>query len=96
MAEKGICPVCNGSGRVPYTGDIRHAKWRAGYNETDNTLACTNCGGQTMSVHGTGKVNLRPDGTPCVHEYVGETVGRCYHRYVCKHCGDVYYIDSGD
>jgi hypothetical protein len=60
------------------------------------TFPCNNCGGQTMSTKGTGKVRLRPDGTPCLHEYKGTTVGRCYHKYECAQCGDIYHIDSGD
>ncbi len=60
------------------------------------TLPCTNCGGATMSCRGTGQVRLRPDGTPCLHKYTGQTVGNCYHRYTCTECGDVYHIDSGD
>lgn len=60
------------------------------------TLPCDNCGGQTMSSSATGQVPRRADGTPCLHEYSGQTVGRCYHRYTCKHCEATYYIDSGD
>jgi hypothetical protein len=66
-----------------------------GYEE-GGTFPCTNCGGQTMSIRGTGVVPLREDGTPCLHEYTHTLAGRCYHRYDCKHCGDRYYIDSGD
>ena len=60
------------------------------------TLPCNNCGGQTMAGKGSGQVRLRPDGTPCLHEYKHENAGRCYHRYTCVHCEDVYHIDSGD
>ncbi len=60
------------------------------------TLPCDNCGGRTMSLKATGQVRLRPDGTPCLHEYRGENAGRCYTKYTCPHCGDVYHVDSGD
>jgi hypothetical protein len=60
------------------------------------TLACRNCGGQTMGGRPTGVVPLRADGTPCLHEYVGVNRGRCYTEYSCKHCPSKYSIDSGD
>lgn len=63
------------------------------------TLPCTNCGGQTMSLKATGQVRLRPDGTPCKHEYKlrdGSNPGRGWYRYECRHCGDQYDLDSGD
>ena len=60
------------------------------------TYPCDNCGGQTMASKGTGTVPLRADGTPCLHEYTHSNAGRCLHKYVCKHCADSYYIDSGD
>lgn len=91
--ELGTCPVCLGTGRVD-AGPGEH--WFAGYDRETNTLACRNCGGQTMSVFGTGRVRLREDGTPCVHEFVGRNAGRCYTIYTCKHCGSSFDIDSGD
>jgi hypothetical protein len=63
------------------------------------TLPCTNCGGKTMSLKGTGTVPLRPDGTPCIHEYTQTSRSnprRGYHDYECKHCNYRYVIDSGD
>jgi hypothetical protein len=64
------------------------------------TYPCNNCGGQTMSCKGTGIVPLRPDGTPCLHEYKRGPHDRprnCYHHSVCIHgCGFEYFIDSGD
>ena len=60
------------------------------------TFPCNNCGGQTMSSRATGQVPLRPDGTPCLHEYVHTKIGRCYYQSDCKHCGHRYHIDSGD
>ena len=92
--KMGTCPVCGGSGRVPAVG--LHASVRAGYDRLTHTHPCNNCGGQTMICRGTGRVFLRPDGTPCKHEYTHELLGNCYHGYTCKHCGDIYTIDSGD
>ena len=58
-------------------------------------VACRNCGGQSMYGRPTGKVPLRPDGTPCTHKYKGEVKGRCYTVYTCVHCNHRYDIDSG-
>lgn len=97
MKEQGVCPVCNGTGRVSAGDGDKYKTMYAGYDKENDTLNCQNCGGQTMSMNPTGKVNLRTaDGTPCVHEYVGREAGRCYYHYTCKHCGDTYSIDSGD
>lgn len=95
--NKGICPVCNGTGRqaVPdYQQKYKHMY--SSYDKETDTLSCNNCGGQTMFGRPTGEVNLRPDGTPCKHEYTSATVGRCLTRYTCKHCSYSYEIDSGD
>lgn len=97
MPQQGTCPVCNGSGRIPVEpSQERWKKIMASYDEATDTFACRNCGGQTMNCHGTGQVNLRADGSPCVHEYQGVNAGRCYTVYTCVHCGDRYGIDSGD
>ena len=94
--EMGDCPVCNGTGRIP-AGDDKYKSFTASYDKETDTFACRNCGGQTMSCRGTGKVFLRPDGTPCKHSYKGENAGRCYTKYHCIHsCGDTFGIDSGD
>lgn len=94
--NQATCPVCNGSGRKPVPADSKWHESIRGYDKETHTLACTNCGGQTMGGNATGKVNTRPDGTPCVHDYAYQNAGRCYHRYTCTRCGDVYCIDSGD
>ena len=91
----GTCPVCNGTGRRP-AGNDQYKQVYAGYDKETDTLPCNNCGGQTMYGRPTGRVPLRPDGTPCKHEYTSATVGRCLTRYTCKHCGSSYEIDSGD
>ena len=97
MVNKGICPVCNGSGRVPVPEHAQsYKKVMASYDEETDTFKCCNCGGQYMYGQSTGQVRLREDGTPCKHEYVSKTVGRCLTQYNCKNCGDRYEIDSGD
>ena len=93
----GICPVCNGSGRmaVPeYNQKYKHVY--SSYDAETDTLACNNCGGQTMYGSPSGQVPLREDGTPCKHEYTSANVGRCLTQYTCKHCVSSYQIDSGD
>ncbi len=95
----GTCPVCNGTGHMPCPDNLRAGGQRSGwygYRAEDDTVTCTNCGGQTMSMKATGKVRLRPDGTPCTHKYHGRNAGRCYTVYDCEYCGDSYAIDSGD
>ena len=87
--------MCNGTRRVP-AGDSPHKRMIYGYDIQTDTFGCTNCGGQTMSLNPTGRVPLRPDGTPCHHEYVSTNAGRCYTIYTCKHCSHSYDIDSGD
>jgi len=92
---KGVCPVCNGTCRIP-AGDNKYKNVIAGYDKETDTFACRNCGGQYMYGRSKGEVNLRPDGTACEHEYTSTTVGRCLTEYKCIHCGDRYQIDSGD
>jgi len=97
--ELGTCPVCNGTGRMPtpeYLRKYGEQNGWYGYDKSDDCCTCTNCGGQTMYGRPTGQVPLRPDGTPCKHEYTSATVGRCLTEYLCVHCGDRYQIDSGD
>ena len=90
---KGICPVCNGSKEVLIPEDQRKYSW----NREKTHRPCNNCGGQTMWGHATGEVPLRKDnGEPCVHEYTYVRTGRCLERYICKHCGYNFEIDSGD
>jgi len=93
--EYGVCPVCNGTHRVP-AGDNKYKHVIAGYDKATDTFPCTNCGAQYMFSSPTGQVRLREDGTPCKHEYSSKTVGRCLTEYTCAHCGDRYQIDSGD
>ena len=67
-----------------------------GYKKEDDKVNCTNCGGQTMFGVPTGKSFLRSDSTPCIHEYDTKVLGRCWTKYVCRHCGYSYDIDSSD
>lgn len=98
MGVEAVCPKCNGSTRMPVPDESRrYAKIIAGYRESDDTFACNNCGGQTMSLHATGRVRIDPaTGLGCLHAYRGVTTRNCYHEYTCTKCGDRYDIDSGD
>ena len=93
--EKGTCPVCSGSGRVP-AADNKYKSVMAGYDANTDTLECRNCGGQYMYGRPSGIVNTDNSGMPCVHEYESSNAGRCLTNYRCVHCGDSYQIDSGD
>jgi len=96
---KGICPVCNGTTRMPVAEEHQEYKrLYSGYNPVTDTLPCDNCGGQYMFSLPTGAVSLRPDGTPCKHEYKSKSNPRfqSLHIYNCVHCDDFYEIDSGD
>lgn len=97
--ELGICPVCNGTGHKPCPENLRYYGQKSGwygYRASDDTVDCDNCGGQMMFGKATGKVPLREDGTPCKHEYTGESPGLCLTEYTCKHCKHSYQVDSGD
>jgi hypothetical protein len=94
-----VCPKCNGSTREPIDGASRkYASVIAGYDPETHTIACRNCGGQTMGGAARGIVQVRPHTTEgCMHKFVGERRGNCYHVYHCEHgCGARYDIDSGD
>jgi DNA-directed RNA polymerase subunit RPC12/RpoP len=93
--QMATCPVCSGTGRVE-AGVNPYKTMTAGYDRATDTLPCRNCGGQIISMRGTGQVRVRADGTACVHEYDYRLAGRCYHEYTCRHCGHQFYIDSGD
>ena len=92
----GICPVCNGTKRIP-AGDDQYKAITSGYDAETDTHKCRNCGGQRMYGNSSGVVRRRKDNNePCVHEYNYTKLGNCYHNCTCKHCGDSYNIDSGD
>ena len=96
--ETGACPVCSGTTRMPCPDHLRaYGKKNGWYGYADDDcIDCLNCGGQKQFGKPSGKVFLRQDGTPCVHEYTSQNLGRCYNGYTCKHCGDYYTVDSGD
>lgn len=93
-----VCPVCNGTCRVPakFDPNVRWASYVYGYDSATHTVMCDNCGGQYMYGRPSGKVPLRSDGTPCTHEYRYTQIGNCLRKYTCIHCKDTYEIDSGD
>jgi hypothetical protein len=97
--EKGICPVCNGTKKRPCdpNKDPKHYRVYSGYDAETHTLPCNNCGYGMFSTP-SGMVNLRPDSTPCEHNFVHhQNLGRCYNSYKCTHdCGSSFTIDSGD
>ena len=95
MSNYGICPVCDGTKRVP-AGDSKYKSVIAGYDKDTDTFGCTNCGGQYMFGRPTGQVRLNKDGQPCTHQYVSKSVGRCLTEYFCVWCADKHTIDSGD
>lgn len=92
------CPVCEGTGRMPapdFISNYAKEKGWYGYSREDDRCHCDNCGGQTMGGLATGKTRKRRDtGEACRHEVTGQSLGRCYVRYTCKHCGYSYDIDS--
>lgn len=98
LGPKGPCPKCDGTKRRPVPDDYQrqYLAYTSGYDEATDTFRCDNCGGQYMYSQASGEVPLREDGTPCLHEYTITVAGRCLTKYVCKHCPDIYYIDSGD
>jgi hypothetical protein len=95
--SRGICPVCNGSCRVPLSPEQQKYKHvYSGYDKSTDTLACNNCGGQYMFGNPRGDVRLNKQGEPCTHLYQSSNAGRCLTNYRCSHCDDQYQIDSGD
>lgn len=96
-AGHAICPVCNGTTRVPAPAEYRRYTCLVGYDRETETLSCHNCGGQTMGLRALGYVKIDPStGQGCAHEFVGESHGRCYTVYACQKCGWKYDIDSSD
>jgi hypothetical protein len=97
--QLGTCPACNGTGHMPCPDNLRGYGQRNGwygYRAEDDTVTCTNCGGQTMYGRATGQVPLNRSGEPCLHRYTSRTVGRCLTEYTCAECGHSYQIDSSD
>lgn len=93
----GVCPVCNGTGRESVTPELeKYKRVISGYDEETDTFSCRNCGTQYMFGKPLGIVPLNKEGNPCTHSYTIETVGKSFHKYYCKHCGDTFHVDSGD
>ena len=94
------CPACSGTGRQPINlhspQGMSAKRYDRSFSEEDRSVNCRNCGGQTMLGEATGQTSLRPDGSPCLHEYTYAHLSRCYGRYTCIHCGWSYDIDTGD
>lgn len=93
-----VCPTCNGTKRRPVLpSEQSYKKIMSGYDAATDTMACGNCGGQTMYGRSLGYTKIDPaTGLGCEHEYTGRNAGRCYTIYTCKKCGSSYDIDSGD
>lgn len=96
MSAVATCPKCNGTTRR-LADQHQWKKMMAGYRESDDSMPCDNCGGQTMSLTATGVTRIDPaTGLGCMHEYHGANAGRCYTVYTCAKCRDQYGIDSSD
>jgi len=96
-SDEATCPRCAGTKRMPVPESSR--RWVgiiAGYDPATDTFECNNCGAQRMFERATGKVFVRADGTPCLHEYTSKTIRNCLTQYDCKHCPESHVIDSGD
>lgn len=98
-AGLAVCPKCNGRTRRPVPEALRrYASITATYRPIDDTLACDNCGGQSMSLQATGYTLPNPKtGLGCLHEFRGQQAGNCYRIYTCTlGCGTRFDIDSSD
>jgi hypothetical protein len=90
------CPKCNGTTRRPADESARRYRI-ATYDEATDTLACDNCGGQTMSLDAKGHTRIDPaTGLGCLHDWRRRLAGNCYHEHTCRKCGSQFYIDSSD
>jgi hypothetical protein len=92
------CPCCSGSTRRPVLpSEEQYKDIMSGYDKATDTMACRNCGGQTMYGKPLGYTKIDPEtGLGCEHKYIGRDAGRCYTIYTCRKCGSHYDIDSGD
>ena len=97
--EFGICPECNGSGRIQCPSKSK-INWQSNgwydYDPITNTIACPNCGDQYQYSRPTGIVNLNREGKPCQHQYISELLSQYIQRNECIHCGDEFYINLQD
>jgi hypothetical protein len=95
----GICPKCNGTGRIPCPPKSKINWQRNGWFDFDpitETIACPNCGDQYQYSQSTGIVRLNREGNPCLHQYVYELMSKNIQRYECIHCNDEFYINLSD
>jgi transcription elongation factor Elf1 len=96
VQKLGICPKCNGSGRVlcppKYRSSFQQNGW-FGYDPNTKTIECDNCGAQYQHSKPSGIVKMSYTGKPCVHRYSEEQLSAHYVKYNCKLCGDVYFVD---
>jgi len=92
--EYGVCPVCNGSTRVPAEGPFKTVVY--GYDQATDTFPCNNCGNQYMFGTPTGQVRLNKNGVPCTHNYEGWTKGNSttLSEFTCLECGDKFEVDT--
>lgn len=99
--KTGECPMCKGTGRMivdPAKQPLAPGQYYGyrDFNPADQSYTCNNCVGYGYTI-APGRVPLRPDGTPCTHEFTRTNLGRCYNRYTCKHkCGTTFTVDSSD
>ena len=89
------CPVCHGSGRKAAGELSKYKNSIAGYDTSNDTVSCNNCGGQLQWGKSLGYVSPNKDGTGCTHYYKSKNIGRCLTRYQCMYCVDYHDIDSG-
>ncbi len=74
-------------------------KRRLGFDISEKVVLqrqCHNCGGQRMGGRATGRVRLRPDGTPCIHYWEVTYHRPCYDQFRCVYCSDTYDRDTTD
>lgn len=94
----GICPMCHGCGRKLKDGSGWETVFPGGIPPIQEMYAhiaknvpndlyvrCTNCGGGE-DVMPNGRVPLREDGTPCMHEYDIIPMSPTSDIHKCKYC----------
>lgn len=102
----GVCPMCLGSGKKLvdgrtweefYSGELPahpdQIRYAIEYGKISPELVatCTNCGGYE-NVRPNGRVPLREDGTPCMHEFEMVAITPTAEIHKCKHCGYQYRV----
>lgn len=91
-AQTGLCPCCNGYGRVSYSQG--NAFFISGFDPVNKTIPCHNC------YKTPGQTFLRLGGTPCFHTFIetssSDQARRGLHYYKCSHCPATRFVDSSD